>query len=91
MKKKLLNLLNKLNNAKPERVCELKAFFVPRSRAYLCANCDAIGASSKRCPRCESVALLNLSKFIQEHDHIQEHKHTLLALYRPNEDIRSRT
>jgi hypothetical protein len=86
MKNKLLNLLNKLNSPKPERVYEQKVYFVPRSRAYLCENCDAIGGSAKRCPRCDSVALLHLSKFIQEH------KDTIkLVSHKSNENSRSRT
>ena len=66
VKKKLIDILKILNSGgvRKEPVYVQKIFFVPLTRAYLCSNCSVVGASSKRCPRCESTALVNLSRFI---------------------------
>jgi hypothetical protein len=38
--------------------------FVNLSDAYLCTNCEAIGNSANRCPRCASDALLAVTRAI---------------------------
>lgn len=37
---------------------------IPLSRAYLCADCDTVGANSRECVRCGSQALYLLSKLL---------------------------
>lgn len=47
-----------------ERVYRQEVFFAPRSRSYWCSECDTIGGDAKRCPRCESTALLNVGRVL---------------------------
>ena len=41
--------------------------FVNLTDAYLCCDCEAIGNSANRCPRCQSDALIALSRAIRPH------------------------
>ena len=41
--------------------------FVNLADAYLCTDCEAIGNSANRCPRCQSDALIALSRAIPRH------------------------
>jgi uncharacterized paraquat-inducible protein A len=50
---------------KAERIYDQTIFFAARESCYLCTNCDTVGASSMRCPSCQSSALVNLSRFIK--------------------------
>lgn len=49
---------------KPERVYQQSVFFSLRSHSYWCSDCDTIGADSRRCPCCQSTALLNLARVL---------------------------
>jgi DNA-directed RNA polymerase subunit RPC12/RpoP len=39
----------------------LKMQHIPIGSAYLCADCNAIGNNSTRCPACASTVLMNLA------------------------------
>ena len=41
--------------------------FVNLADAYLCSDCEAIGNSAIRCPRCQSNALFALTRVIRRH------------------------
>jgi len=41
--------------------------FVSLSEAYLCCDCEAIGNSAMRCPRCESKALMAVVQALPRH------------------------
>lgn len=41
--------------------------FVNLADAYLCADCEAVGNSANRCPRCQSDALLAITRAIPRH------------------------
>ncbi len=41
--------------------------FVNLSNAYLCSQCEAIGNSANRCPRCQSDALIAITRVIPRH------------------------
>jgi hypothetical protein len=41
--------------------------FINLTEAYLCADCQAIGKSANRCPRCQSNALIAISRAIPPH------------------------
>lgn len=41
-----------------------KPTFVNLSDAYLCSDCEAVGNSAIRCPRCQSNALFALTRVI---------------------------
>ena len=41
--------------------------FFNLGEAYLCCDCDAVGNSANRCPRCGSDALLPLIRAIPQH------------------------
>jgi hypothetical protein len=49
---------------KAERIYEQTMFFASRESCWWCSECDAIGESGSRCPRCQSSALLNLSRVL---------------------------
>jgi hypothetical protein len=42
------------------------AFFNLRE-AYLCSDCEAVGNSANRCPRCQSNALIAVSRALPHH------------------------
>lgn len=44
-----------------------QATFVNLADAHLCADCEAVGDSAIRCPRCQSDALFALSRAIPRH------------------------
>lgn len=41
--------------------------FVNLSEAYLCTECEAVGNSAMRCPRCLSDALIAITRVIPHH------------------------
>lgn len=41
--------------------------FVNLAEAYLCSVCEAVGDSANRCPRCQSDALMAITRVIQRH------------------------
>lgn len=41
--------------------------FVNLTEAYLCCDCEAIGNSANRCPRCQSSALIGVTRAIPRH------------------------
>jgi len=41
--------------------------FVNLAEAHLCSDCEAIGDSANRCPRCGSDALIAISRAIPRH------------------------
>jgi hypothetical protein len=41
--------------------------FVNLREAYLCSDCEAIGNSANRCPRCQSDALIAVSRALPHH------------------------
>jgi hypothetical protein len=41
--------------------------FVNLADAYLCSDCEAVGDSATRCPRCQSNALLAITRIIHRH------------------------
>ena len=41
--------------------------FVNLSEAYLCCDCEAVGNSSVHCPRCQSSALIAITRAIPRH------------------------
>ena len=46
--------------------------FINLAQAYLCSDCEAIGNSTNRCPRCQSSALIAITRVVQPHrDSIQ--------------------
>lgn len=46
--------------------------FVDLREAFLCSDCLALGDSANRCPRCQSDALLRLTRALPVHqDHIR--------------------
>ena len=44
-----------------------EAAFVNLSEAYLCSDCEAIGNSASRCTRCESTALIAVTRALPRH------------------------
>lgn len=45
----------------------LKLTFVNLAEAHLCSDCEAIGNSASRCPRCQSDALIAVSRALPRH------------------------
>lgn len=41
--------------------------FVDLADAHLCTDCEAVGNSAIRCPRCQSQALIAVSRAIRRH------------------------
>lgn len=41
--------------------------FVNLSDAHLCCECEAVGDSANRCPRCQSSALIAITRAIPRH------------------------
>jgi hypothetical protein len=41
--------------------------FVNLADAYLCSDCEAVGDSATRCPRCQSNALFAITRVIPRH------------------------
>jgi hypothetical protein len=41
--------------------------FINLGDAYLCSDCEAVGNSANRCPRCQSDALIAVSRVIPQH------------------------
>jgi hypothetical protein len=41
--------------------------FVNLAEAFLCSDCEAVGNSARRCPRCQSEALFAVSRAIPRH------------------------
>ena len=41
--------------------------FVNLADAHLCSDCEAVGDSADRCPRCQSDALIAVSRAIHRH------------------------
>jgi len=41
--------------------------FVNLADAHLCSDCEAVGDSAIRCPRCQSNALIAVTRAIQRH------------------------
>jgi hypothetical protein len=41
--------------------------FINLGDAYLCTDCEALGNSANRCPRCQSQALITISRAIPRH------------------------
>ena len=44
-----------------------KPSFVNLAEAYLCSDCEAVGDSAMRCPRCQSNALFAITRVIHRH------------------------
>ena len=42
----------------------MTALYIPLASAYLCADCSAIGNSSRQCPACASGVLLSLARVL---------------------------
>lgn len=48
------------------------ANFINLAEAYLCSDCEAVGNSANHCPRCQSSALIAVTRAIPRHrDHIR--------------------
>lgn len=43
------------------------ATFINLADAYLCSDCEAVGDSTNRCPRCQSDALIAVTRAIRRH------------------------
>lgn len=41
--------------------------FINLGEAYLCTDCEALGNSAMRCPRCQSSALIAITRAIPRH------------------------
>lgn len=41
--------------------------FINLANAHLCSDCEAIGDSAVRCPRCQSEALFAVTRVIPRH------------------------
>lgn len=41
--------------------------FMNLSEAHLCSDCEAVGNSATRCPRCQSNALIAVSRALPRH------------------------
>lgn len=41
--------------------------FINLAEAYLCTDCEALGNCAKCCPRCQSEALIAISRAIPRH------------------------
>lgn len=41
--------------------------FINLAEAHLCSDCQAVGNSARRCPRCQSEALFAVSRAIPYH------------------------
>jgi hypothetical protein len=41
--------------------------FVNLAEAFLCSDCEAVGNSGTRCPRCQSTALFAVSRALPRH------------------------
>jgi hypothetical protein len=50
-----------MGKAKPEPT------FVNLAEAHLCSDCEAVGNSATRCPRCQSNALIAVSRALPRH------------------------
>lgn len=44
-----------------------KPTFINLGEAYLCSECEAVGNSANRCPRCQSSALIAITRAIPRH------------------------
>jgi len=44
-----------------------EATFVNLAEAYLCCDCEAVGNSANRCPRCQSNALIAVTRALPRH------------------------
>jgi hypothetical protein len=44
-----------------------EATFINLADAHLCSDCEAVGDSAIRCPRCQSNALIAVSRAIHRH------------------------
>jgi DNA-directed RNA polymerase subunit RPC12/RpoP len=45
----------------------LDVTFINLTEAYLCSDCEAVGNSAVRCPRCQSNALIAITRAIPRH------------------------
>jgi hypothetical protein len=43
------------------------ATFINLTEAHLCTDCEAVGNSAIRCPRCQSQALIAITRAIRRH------------------------
>jgi hypothetical protein len=50
-----------MDKAKPELA------FVNLADAHLCCDCEAVGNSATRCPRCQSNALIAVTRALHRH------------------------
>jgi primosomal protein N' len=41
--------------------------FINLGEAYLCSECEAVGNSANSCPRCQSTALIAVTRAIPRH------------------------
>ncbi len=41
--------------------------FINLAEAHLCTDCEAVGNSAIRCPRCQSQALIAITRAIRRH------------------------
>ena len=41
--------------------------FINLAEAHLCSDCEAVGNSANRCPRCQSDALIAVSRALPRH------------------------
>jgi len=44
-----------------------ESVFINLADAYLCSDCEAVGNSANRCPRCQSDALIAITRAIKRH------------------------
>ena len=44
-----------------------EAIFMNLAVAHLCCDCEAVGNSATRCPRCQSHALIAVSRALPRH------------------------
>ncbi len=44
-----------------------KPTFINLGEAHLCSECEAIGDSASRCPRCQSDALIAVTRALPRH------------------------
>jgi DnaJ-class molecular chaperone len=50
-----------------EDACLREPTFINLSEAYLCSDCEAVGNSGNRCPRCQSSALMAITRAMPRH------------------------
>ena len=55
--------------------------FVNLSEAFLCADCEAVGNSANRCSRCQSSALIAITRVLPRH------RDSIRLIYEPLDEV----